>query len=169
MSKIYNTWCDRIGAGTMEASYIRQFKDAIALPVLTGERPGGKRTALNDSDRFELHTLFTNRVTRDGGPKVTEAQAERGRRWLNNYWKRIGMPEVDYLAIQCFRFVGVQIFNQDSRWHSTAYPVYECDWGDEFARLRYVPIPWQADGPPTAEFWWVYATNFQKLPEGVAA
>lgn len=167
MSKIYNTWVERIDAPVMQASMIRQFKDAIALRALT-DHEGGRRTSLTSAECNELWEGFRARTRRDGGPKVSEVQAEQGRRWLDRYWKKIGMPEADYRAIVCFRFVGVQIFNESSRW-PTAYPVYECDWGNEFARLRYVPVPWQAQGPPTAEFWWVYATDFQKLPEGAPA
>lgn len=150
---IYNTWCDRIGATVMSASHIRQFKDAVGVAALTGE-VRGQKVALTLPEREELWTMFERRVARDGGPKVSEAQAEQGRMWLDRYWKKIGMPEADYRAIVCFRFVGVQIFNE--RTYPMAHPVYECDWGTG-PLLRYVPVPWQAQGPPTAEFWWCHS------------
>jgi hypothetical protein len=163
MTKIFNTWCERIDAPEMSKSHIRQFKDAIALPALAGVDPSGAKTSLLDHERRELWHRFAERVSREGGPLVTEAQADQGREWLHRYAKRIGMPitfnwsageHIDYLAIRCFRFVDVEVCG--TRVMPFALPTYECDWGDGVARLRYTPAPWQSQMSDRAEWHWCH-------------
>lgn len=143
-SRMYRPWLERVTAPVMSEGHIRQFRLAI-YPRAFGYPAGGHDLTLTDDEVRRIVAAFRERVKDDGGPLVTEQQAEKGRRWLAYDPKRYGLPvDVDYRDITHFRFEAVHHdVEGDSHWRMSTAPIYRAFWenGDQ---LTYWCTPWTA-------------------------
>lgn len=149
----YDTWVRR---ATTDPAWtygtIRQFVNAI-VPRSAGCTRGGARTNITPDEAVEIIRLFELRRNRDGGPLVESDQAKKGRDWLSNYHRRLGLrTDIDYQAITEFRLSGFDVLDETS-WRMVVAPIYTAYWPDG-TRLTYTAIPWQSGGSDRHDFRW---------------
>lgn len=152
-TKIFKTWVDRLAQDTIPHHQVIQLARTI-VPLAKGERPGGKRTALEPSEARDLVRMLRARAVSDGGIRATPDNEERGRIWLRANRKRLGLPEADYQSIIEFRLIGFYAYETERATHYE--PIWRCLFPDGSV-LDYAPGAWQRSlagkkGRPDA--WW---------------
>jgi hypothetical protein len=141
-SRMYRPWLERVTGPVMTEGHIRQFRHAI-VPLAHDYPAGGQQLTMTYDEASDIVEAFKARVRVDGGPLVTEEQAEKGRRWLTGQQRRLGLPDVDYGNIDRFRFEAVHIDWEGTNYRMSTAPVYRAFWldGTEFV---YWATPWTA-------------------------
>ena len=137
-TRAFNVWADRLVADTWQKGWIRQWYQHI-LPRAAGHRAGGKATALTDHECDILDRAFISRRNRP--PRVSDEQAEQGSVWLHRYAVRRGGPNLDYLKIDHFDFVGC-IEVSSHIYHVSYAPQYRAVWANGDT-LTYSVTAWQ--------------------------
>jgi hypothetical protein len=143
-SRMYPVWLERVQADVISEGHIRQFRLAV-YPRAYGYGTGGHRLTLTTDEASEIVQAFRRRVSDDGGPLVTDEQADKGRRYLARYADRLGLPlDVSYRNIDRFRFEAVHHDREgDDRWRMSTAPIYRAFW-DDGTQLVYWCTPWTA-------------------------
>ena len=147
------TWLERVTAPVITEGHIRQFRLAV-WPMSFGFLPSGAKTNMTEADALEIVETFTDRVRNvDGGPKVTNEQADKGTRWLHSTGKRYGIPERFQREWPLFyRFEGCHLIWEDHSWNHAWYaPIYVAHYADG-TTLRYAPGSWMSGKRDTLDF-----------------
>lgn len=150
MSNIKKKWMDRVCAPEMSHGLILQMQTCI-VPRASGYDRAGRRFSLDQDDCADIVEAFDNRVLWTGGPKVTDEQAEVGRRWLCSTGHRHGMPKINYHDIDHFTLVDFVTADKNS-FRMIVGAVYHAHWPDG-AVMRYAPMPWVNGGG--VEWYWI--------------
>lgn len=144
---IYETWLERIQADVIAEGMIRQLRLSI-YPLAFDFEPSGAKTNLTEIQAGEIVRAHHARL--DGGPKVTEHQADKGAQWLRNMGKRVGLPERFYTEFPLFfRLPDVELVQVDnwrfnsSRFGATFLPRYTAHYADGTI-LSYRVGAWQS-------------------------
>ena len=133
-TSIFRTWQDRLNTGELTKGQINQFVSGIYAKAC-GDI-GGKTSNLTQEEAEILVTRVEQNPVR-----VTEQQAQQGRVWLARYWKRLGLPELDYASITHFTFDGAE--EHSNGYRSSFSPIYTAYFPNG-QQLTYHPTPWQA-------------------------
>jgi hypothetical protein len=141
---IVDTWLERVEAPEMPESIVRQFKNAVAARA-EGDSFGGMPTKITEADAKRIMLAFRLRVARDGGPLVTEAQADKGREWIARYGKRLGILEEYRTGITHFRLRGIRVIPHPTYefGRKSFAPIYRAYYADG-RTMTYSPTPWTA-------------------------
>lgn len=143
MTKMLTTWLERVEAHEIRESHITQLKNAVASRA-DGWGWGGMPTNLTEAEARQIMLAFRQRVARDGGPLVTESQADKGRDWIAKYGKRLGIREEYRTGITHFRLRGIRkIPPQFPGGRPGFAPIYRAYYADG-RTMTYSPTPWTA-------------------------
>ena len=134
-TKAFKTWQARLASGTLTKPQVQRFYNVV-YPVAWG----GQYLPASQLTQEEAEILVT--ALEQTPVKVTDEQAQQGRDWLAKYWKRRGLPELDYRAITHFTFDGAAVIDEN-RYRASFAPIYAAHWanGDRFT---YNVCAWQA-------------------------
>lgn len=140
MSKMLTTWLERVEAHEIRESHITQLKNAIASRA-DGWKWGGQRTNITEAEAKRIMLTLRIRVARDGGPLVTEAQAQKGRDWIMAHGKRMGVREEYRTGITHFRLRGIRKIPHPIPGGRPGFaPIYRAYYADG-RRMTYSPTP----------------------------
>lgn len=139
MTRIYNVWRDRLTEPVWNEGWIRQFRLDIWRQA-HGYPPAGMRSNLTEDEAGNIWRRHHDQVRLGNAPRVTDTQADKGRRWLAGTGRQLGAPDLDYTAIDHFTFDDVRLVD-DGRYHPITAPVYVARWGDG-TRFTYWATPW---------------------------
>jgi hypothetical protein len=130
-NKMQATWLKRVRAARIAEGHIRQLGLAV-YPIAHGFNGRGAKTKLTTEDAEIIVTAFEKRVAKDGGPKVTDEQADKGTRWLHETGRRLGLPERFYRETPLFyRLSAIEQVFVDVRWSEAHYrPRYTAFYAD---------------------------------------
>jgi hypothetical protein len=137
MSKMHETWKDRIRSGTLTKAQIQRIYNEI-WPRGMGKPTFARATTLTDEECANL-VKMVRRVE----PYVTATQAEQGNNWLRKNGRKLGMPETVYNGwASAFRFVGCRVIFEN-QWRTQYSPIYVGEYRDHGFELRYSASAWQ--------------------------
>lgn len=158
-TKAYRTWRQRLAAPTIEHGSVIQLCRNI-YPGTKGAARHGRNTTLEDWECTQLIDQLTARIAEDHGPRATEQNEQRGRDWLNEYARRLGLPpasELRYLDIVEMRLNGFYVYDEvHDRWgyRVEAAPIWRALFPDGTV-LRYAPTAWQSSlSGAKQNLWW---------------
>lgn len=159
MKPLLKKWLDRVEASEIERGKILQLQTCI-FPRACGYEAAGRKTTLDYDDCDQIILALRRRVERDGGPRVTEEQAEVGRRWLTGMQHRLNLPDVDYSQIAFFLLEDF-IVHDENAYRALVGPTYTAHFTDG-SILRYSPMPWINGGGCTWR--WVLPPRRKDMP-----
>lgn len=153
MTKIYEQWCDRIEDERISHGHVLQLCHTV-VPMAKGYAVHGRRTILRPDEARDVLSRLNTRITRgDGGPRAMPEKEQVGRTWLTRYWKRLGLPELDFQSIDEFRLCGFHEVGR-STWrgeeHVSLVPMWHASWRNGLW-LNYAPGPWQGSLTPNSD------------------
>lgn len=155
---IYRSWVERVTNPTIAHGSVIQLARNV-YPLSRGYDPQGKRSALEELEAVDIiDTLHDRARLGDGGPRAEAKNEERGRKWLADFERRLGLPHLDWAHIDTFRLVGFHVYwEADDRYgrRMDAAPIWRCHWRDQ-PYLDYAPTAWQSTASTKdRDFWWM--------------
>lgn len=144
MSKIYETWKDRIDSGRFSKAQCQQWAQAV-VPLSKEMRPGGKSTNLEPHEARALREMLWNR------PVLLEPEhTAQGFAWIERYGvKKLGLPADAIDNFRHFSFRGDADVNYQGDMARGATPIWHIHTttGNEYI---YAIDAWQSGGTG----WW---------------
>mgnify|MGYP006921290834 CR=1 FL=1 len=156
-TKAYKTWRARLAGPTIGHGFVIQLARGI-YPASRGAMMQGRHSSLTETECRELIDQLHARVKVDGGIRAEPQNEERGRHWLNEYARRMGLPmDRRYLDIVEFRLVGFHRYWEDHTrygYRIDAAPIWHASWADG-TWIEYAPTAWQGSlSSKLPPLWW---------------